>query len=81
MCGIAGVYNLNGSSFTKDGLMKMANAIAHRGPDGEGYYLKDNIALAHKRLAILDTSEKGIQPMTSRDGKWVVVLDRFFKYD
>lgn len=53
----------------------MAEAIAHRGPDGEGYYVKDNIALGHRRLAILDISPKGAQPMTSKDGDWVVVFN------
>lgn len=75
MCGIVGVYNLNGSPFSEDRLKKMAATIAHRGPDGEGYYVKDNIALAHKRLAILDTSAKGIQPMMSKDGVWVMVFN------
>jgi len=75
MCGIVGVYNLNGESFSLKHIKGMAESIAHRGPDGEGYFVKDNIALAHKRLAILDVSEKGAQPMTSRDGKWVVVFN------
>ena len=56
MCGIAGVFNLNGQPFALSSLKNMAKTIAHRGPDGEGYYLQDNIALAHKRLAILDIS-------------------------
>jgi asparagine synthase (glutamine-hydrolysing) len=75
MCGIVGVYNLNGSPFSEDRLKKMAATIAHRGPDGEGYYVKDNIALAHKRLAILDTSAKGAQPMSSKDGNWILVFN------
>jgi asparagine synthase (glutamine-hydrolysing) len=75
MCGIVGVFNLDGSPFLLPNLKKMAQAISHRGPDGEGYYIKDNVALAHKRLAILDTSPKGSQPMTSKDGRWVVVFN------
>ena len=72
MCGIAGVYNLNGKPFSLNNLKKMANAIKHRGPDGEGYYIKDSIALAHRRLSILDLSAKGSQPMTSKDGRWII---------
>lgn len=53
----------------------MAETIAHRGPDDEGFYIKENIALAHKRLAIIDTSKNGTQPMISRNGKWVVVFN------
>ena len=75
MCGIVGVFNLNGSPFSEDRLKKMAATIAHRGPDGEGYYVKDNIALAHRRLAILDTSVRGSQPMMSKDGKWILIFN------
>lgn len=75
MCGILGVFNLNGASFRMTDLVTMANQISHRGPDDEGFYLKENIALAHKRLSILDTSSKGAQPMMSKDGKWVVVFN------
>ena len=75
MCGIVGVYNLNGVVFSSEKLKKMATTIAHRGPDGEGYYINDDIALAHKRLAILDLSDKAKQPMTSKDGKWTIVFN------
>ncbi len=75
MCGILGVFNIDGQPFSEDRLKKMAARIAHRGPDGEGYYVKDNIALAHKRLSILDTSARGTQPMTSKDGNWVLVFN------
>jgi asparagine synthase (glutamine-hydrolysing) len=75
MCGIVGVFNLNGESFGLSALKNMADVIAHRGPDGEGYFIEDNIALAHRRLSILDVSPKGAQPMTSKDGQWVVVFN------
>jgi asparagine synthase (glutamine-hydrolysing) len=75
MCGIVGVFNLNGEPFGLSALKKMADAIAHRGPDGDGYYTHDNIALAHRRLAILDVSPKGAQPMTSKNGDWVVIFN------
>jgi len=75
MCGIVGVYNLDNSPFPLGRIKDMAEAIAHRGPDGEGYFVKDNIALGHKRLSILDTSDKGLQPMTSKNGNWVIVFN------
>jgi asparagine synthase (glutamine-hydrolysing) len=75
MCGIVGVFNLDGKPFLLNNLVKMAEQIAHRGPDDEGFYLKDNIALGHKRLSIIDTSHKGAQPMTSKDGKWIVIFN------
>lgn len=72
MCGITGVFNLDGSPYSLGNLKKMAQAIAHRGPDGEGFFIENNIALAHKRLAILDVSPRGAQPMSSKDGNWVI---------
>ena len=75
MCGLAGVYNLNGKSLPLNQLKKMSDVIGHRGPDGEGYFRKDGVALAHKRLAILDLSNRGNQPMKSKNGKWVIVFN------
>ncbi len=75
MCGIAGIFNTNLKPATLDEIKRMATAIAHRGPDGEGYYVNDNVALGHKRLAILDTSNKGLQPMHSKDGQWVITFN------
>lgn len=75
MCGIVGVFNLDRKPFRMSSLVEMGNQLDHRGPDDEGFYLKDNIGLGHKRLSILDTSRKGSQPMTSKDGKWVVVFN------
>ena len=53
----------------------MTEKVAHRGPDGQGYFLSDNIGLAHKRLAILDVSDKGAQPMSSKSNKWTIVFN------
>ena len=75
MCGLAGVFNLNGAEFKREHLVKMGAAIQHRGPDGEGYYQDRNYAVTHRRLAILDTSEKGSQPMKSGDGEWVIAFN------
>jgi asparagine synthase (glutamine-hydrolysing) len=75
MCGIAGVFNLNGELFSQNHLQKMANSIAHRGPDAEGYFLENGIALAHRRLSILDTSAKGTQPMSSKNKEWVILFN------
>lgn len=75
MCGIVGIFNLNNQTVNRSVLESMSNNIAHRGPDGEGYFLKENIGLAHKRLAILDTSNNGAQPMSSRSQKWTIVFN------
>ena len=75
MCGIAGVFDLKGNSVYRNTIKTMTEQIAHRGPDSDGYYVKDNIGLGHKRLAILDVSDKGAQPMSSKDGNWTIVFN------
>jgi asparagine synthase (glutamine-hydrolysing) len=75
MCGIAGVFNLNKEPVSHQTIKSMIDAIAHRGPDGEGVYIDENLALGHRRLSILDISPKGAQPMSSHNGDWVVVFN------
>jgi len=75
MCGIAGVFNVNRVAASHDVIKKMTAAIAHRGPDGEGYFVEENIALGHRRLAILDVSSRGAQPMRSGNGEWIIIFN------
>lgn len=75
MCGILGVYNLNNKRVDKSLCKSMLNKINHRGPDGFGDFYLDNIALLHRRLAILDTTNRGNQPMFSKNNKWVIVFN------
>jgi asparagine synthase (glutamine-hydrolysing) len=75
MCGISGIFNLNRSPVSFEVLKKMTNSIAHRGPDGEGYYTKDYIGLGHRRLSIIDISEMAKQPMVSEDKRYVLTYN------
>jgi asparagine synthase (glutamine-hydrolysing) len=75
MCGILGIYNLDGEAVDQNVIVKMGNQISHRGPDGEGLFVQNNIGFIHKRLAILDPSDNGKQPMYSKDGKWIVIFN------
>lgn len=75
MCGIAGVFNLNLNRAQEVQISSMTDAIAHRGPDGRGIFIDGNIALGHRRLSILDLSEKGAQPMQSKLKNWTIVFN------
>ena len=68
MCGIAGIIMLDGSTPDHARLAEMTRAVTHRGPDGEGLEIVDAVGFGHRRLAIIDTSTDGHQPMRSGDG-------------
>jgi asparagine synthase (glutamine-hydrolysing) len=71
MCGIAGIV---GPGATQEAVARMTTAVAHRGPDGEGFWLENDVALGHRRLAIIDL-DGGDQPMCSSSGRWVLVFN------
>ena len=75
MCGIVGIFNRNKEPISHRLLKSMTDAIAHRGPDGEGHYIDVNIALGHRRLAVIDLTPAGNQPMASKDGNIVVTYN------
>lgn len=75
MCGFAGLINLDKRIVNRQVVVEMSNQLNHRGPDSEGYYIKENIGIGHKRLSILDLSENGNQPMISKDGKYVIAYN------
>lgn len=75
MCGIAGIYKLSGNPVSQQEIKLVTNAMEHRGPDGEGIYVDQNLGLGHRRLSILDLSAKGSQPMGSQNGEWVIVFN------
>lgn len=74
MCGISGFFHFDDRSASGVTLKKMTDVIAHRGPDGEGFYVEKNVALGHRRLAIIDLCA-GKQPMYSADNKIVIVFN------
>ncbi len=70
MCGISG-FNFSDEELIK----KMNKKIKHRGPDGDGVFVSENVSFGHTRLAIIDLSEKASQPMRSADGSLVLVFN------
>lgn len=75
MCGIAGFTHFDGYMGDKNTLKKMGDSIYHRGPDAGAEYADEYVGLAHRRLAIIDLSDAGIQPMTSHDGKYIIIFN------
>ncbi len=72
MCGICGVVQLDGSPVRRETVERMSEVIAHRGPDGHGTWVEGPVGLGHRRLAIIDLTESGRQPMTNEDGTVLV---------
>ena len=65
MCGIIGEYRFDKKKIDKENFITKLKSIKHRGPDGEGIWFNDNCMLGHVRLAIIDLSDNGAQPMKS----------------
>ena len=72
MCGITGIVSFKNEKVSLSTLKKMTDSINHRGPDGEGYWIKDNLGLGHKRLSIIDLSSNASQPMASSDERYII---------
>ena len=77
MCGIAGILNFNGNIVQHGDLQRMSDVIAHRGPDGEGFWLNENktVGFGHRRLSIIDLTDTGKQPMHYADGRYTIIYN------
>ncbi len=76
MCGIAGKFNFaTNEPVSPDLVKKMTDLIHHRGPDDSGVYTDNSLGFGHRRLSILDLSEKGRQPMTTADGQLCITYN------
>src|SRR5579863_7487611 len=75
MCGIAGIFHPTGlAAIDAPLLARMTTAIAHRGPDGDGFHVEAHVGLGHRRLAIIDVAG-GRQPMFNEDASVVIVFN------
>lgn len=75
MCGIAGVFNVDGKPVSISVLKRMTDIISHRGPDGEGFWTSSFVGFGHRRLAIIDLSPLGHQPMQTEDASCVITYN------
>ncbi len=74
MCGICGVFNLRGTAVEPALVHRMAAALSHRGPDGEGFHIDGQIGLGHRRLSIIDLTG-GAQPISNEDDTIQIVFN------
>lgn len=80
MCGIAGIIRWDGRQVREDEIRAMCGVIAHRGPDDEGVYVGDGVAIGMRRLSIIDL-DNGFQPISNEDGTiWIVFNGEIYNY-
>ena len=80
MCGIAGIFNLDGATVASESLKGMIRMLAHRGPDDTGFHMQNGVGLAHARLSIIDLAG-GQQPMCNEDSSlWITFNGEIFNY-
>ncbi|MBZ0202753.1 MAG: asparagine synthase (glutamine-hydrolyzing) [Ignavibacteria bacterium] len=72
MCGITGLFQTDGKPISINILRKMTDIISHRGPDGEGFWTGSHVGFGHRRLAVIDLSPHGQQPMQNDNGNLVI---------
>jgi asparagine synthase (glutamine-hydrolysing) len=75
MCGFVGILNHREKPVSRNVLKAMTRALAHRGPDGEGFFSEGPVGFGHRRLAVIDLSEAAAQPMRSECGRFVFVYN------
>ena len=82
MCGICGIlFTETNRQVQEETITRMRDMMYHRGPDDAGLYLDGNLGLGHRRLAILDLSSRGHQPMSTADGRyWIVHNGEVYNY-
>jgi asparagine synthase (glutamine-hydrolysing) len=80
MCGIAGYVTADPSLVNEDDLLAMSQALRHRGPDDDGFMVGDGVGLTHRRLAILDPTPAGHQPMAGPEGTWITYNGEIYNF-
>lgn len=82
MCGIAGILNIDlKRPVVEEALIAMRDTLIHRGPDGAGIFIDGPCGLGHRRLAIIDLSDRALQPFRSADGRFILIFNgEIFNY-
>ena len=72
MCGKRGIINFDRKLVNQKVLNNMTDSLSHRGPNGRGVYKDSFIGLGHRRLSIIDLTERASQPMTTHDKNFII---------
>jgi len=81
MCGIAGIWRLDGQRVDRETLVSMRDELVHRGPNDRGIYVNSHLGLGHTRLSIIDLSSSGHQPMSSEaEDLWLVYNGEIYNF-
>ncbi len=82
MCGIAGIISTDKRLLNRENLKRMTDAVAHRGPDGEGFWINANctVGFGHRRLSIIDLSVSASQPMHYLDRYTIIYNGEIYNY-
>jgi len=75
MCGIAGLFNFNTRAAEPGQIIRMTEAMSHRGPDADAYWVEGGVALGHRRLSIIDLSTAANQPFADNSGRYIMVFN------
>jgi asparagine synthase (glutamine-hydrolysing) len=75
MCGITGILNFRTQHPDPSLIKKMTDAVSHRGPDADGFFVENETALGHRRLSIIDLSAASNQPFIDNSGRYVMVFN------
>ena len=79
MCGISLIISKTNDAVAAELVKSMNDRVAHRGPDGEGFYFNTNFAMGHRRLSIVDLSDAGLQPM-KRGDDYIIFNGMIYNY-
>lgn len=75
MCGISGIVDRPGSGHLDPVIRRINESLSHRGPDADGFFIQDEVALGHRRLSIIDLSSAANQPFEDASGRYVMVFN------
>src|SRR6476660_3523122 len=75
MCGLSGILSLERKEIDPAIIRRMSDCMAHRGPDADGFYIKEEVARRHRRLSIIDLSIAANQPLFDNTGRFVLIFN------